>query len=781
MSKINEMNVVKKDGRKEPISFDKILKRIKTQSKGLNVDYHTITQKVIAGVFDGVTTEQLDEQASTIAFSYVSSHPDYGKTASNIAISRLHKETKPFYECNEDLFNAGLLNQTYFNKVKKFRSLIENKIDYNRDFNFEFFGVKTLSQGYLLKINDKIVERPQCMYMRVAIALFDEVEDIVNYYDALSLFMISSATPIVYNAGTINQNLISCALIQNKGDSLEELCDTYKDVARTSADAAGIGLGLTNIRSKNSKIASSGGSASGVLKNMKIYNELARCFNQKGKRKGSFAVYMEIWHEDIQDLLDMRKETGKDELRAKDLFSAVWIPDNFMQAVKNKEPYYLMCPNEVKKAGLRPLQELYGDEFEKEYDKAVLLGLGKEIKAEELYREICVSQIETGLPYIGFKDNVNRKTNHQNYGTITQSNLCIEIMQYVDKDVQAICTLSSIPLQSYVHKNKFDFEKLEKYVRLTTRALNRVFDINKYSTVEAKKGGLKQRAIGIGVQGLADTFVLLKMSFGDEKSRQLNKDIFETIYYSALSESNKISAEDGIIYDGFVGSPLSKGVLQYDMWNKTDEVESRNRYDWRELKKNIMEFGVANSLVTALMPTQSSANIIGSNEGFEPFVNNIYRRKVLSGEFTIINKYLVRDMEELGIWNEQMKNNIINNEGSIQWLPDNYSDLREKYKTVWEIKNKIIIEMARDRGCFIDQSQSMNLFVSSPTIPILSSMHMYSWEQGLKTGIYYLRSRSSQKAQKSLGITNNNADIAEKLACSIEAMKNGEECDVCSA
>ncbi len=778
------MYVTKRDGRKEPVSFDKVLKRIKNQSKNLKTDYHKVAQQVIMQLANEVSTKEIDNLTSMTSFAMVTTHPDYSKLASNIAISRLHKETKPFYEATEDLYNAGLLNKEYFEKVKKNRSLIEAKIDYQRDYLFEYFGYKTLEQGYLLKIGGKAIERPQGMYMRIALTLFDNFEDISDYYDELSYQKVSSATPIAYNSGTVNQNLISCSLIQNKGDSLELLCDTYKDVARTSADAAGIGLGITNIRSKESTISTSGGKAAGLLKQLKIYNELARCYDQQSKRKGSFAVYVEVWHKDLKDVLEMRKETGAEELRAKDLFSAVWIPDNFMRAVVDNGDYYQFCPNEIIKAGLTPLQNLHGELFEIEYQKAVDLGLGKKVKAQDIWRDICVAQIETGLPYIGFKDNVNNKTNHQNYGTITQSNLCIEIMQYTGSKTQAICTLSSIPLHKHINKGKFDFKSLENSVRKVTRALNNVFKVNKYSTEDAKYGGLKQRAIGIGVQGLADTFALLDMSFGDELSKMLNKDIFETIYYAALSESNAIAKEQGIIYDGFFGSPASKCILQYDMWNKTEEVESKGRHDWQALKESIKEYGLANSLVTALMPTQSSANIIGSNEGFEPFVNNIYSRKVLSGEYVILNKYLVNDLEKVGQWNEETKNKIIFNNGSVQWLSDEHQLIKNKYKTIWEMKMRTIIDMAADRGAFIDQSQSMNLFVAEPTIPILSSMHTYSWQQGLKTGIYYLRTRRSLDSQKTLAVSQAEQKTPteeEKMACSIEAMQNGEDCNMCSA
>jgi ribonucleoside-diphosphate reductase alpha chain len=622
---------------------------------------------------------------------------------------------------------------------------------------------------YLLKNPEgRVIERPQHMYMRVALWVTKSFEQAVEYYQSLSNQVISPATPIMINAGTKTPQLASCVLKYNHGDSREGLLQTLNDISTYSSDAAGIGLCMSNIRSKESRINSSGGFAGGLLKYLKIVNESLRFFNQQGRRPGSAAIYIEPWHKDIIDLLEIKKNTGAEELRAKDLFTSVWLPDNFMEAVKNNSDWYLFCPNDIKKAGIKPLQETYGDEYESNYNKAVELGLGKKVKAQTIWNKIIESQVETGVPYLCSKDSANRKTNHQNIGVIKQSNLCNEIYQYTDENTTAICTLSSMVLKNFIVKGEFDFKLLYSEVRKVVRALNKVVDINSYSTEQGRKGGLEQRAIAIGTQGLADVFFLMDYIFTSEEAKQLNKEIFETIYFAAITESMELcKSGEYKPYEFFKGSPMSKGIFQFDMWGLDYEGLGR-MWDWDSLKLEVSNHGVCNSLFTAQMPVASSAKITGSFEMTEPAHSALFNRRVVGGEILIVNKYLISDFEKIGIWSEDLKNEIIMNEGSIQNINfNNYLDQEDKnynkkvkriehlipkYKTIWEISQRELIDMAADRAPFIDQSQSMNIYMSNPTLSKISSSHFHSWGKGLKTLCYYVRTKAISTGAKHLAV-----------------------------
>jgi ribonucleoside-diphosphate reductase alpha chain len=622
---------------------------------------------------------------------------------------------------------------------------------------------------YLLKNPEgKVIERPQHMYMRVALWVTKSFEQAVEYYQSLSNQLISPATPIMINAGTKTPQLASCVLKYNNGDSREGLLQTFNDISTYSSDAAGIGLCMSNIRSKESRINSSGGFAGGLLKYLKIVNEGLRFFNQQGRRPGSAAIYIEPWHKDIIDLLEIKKNTGAEELRAKDLFTSIWLPDNFMNAVKNNDDWYLFCPNDIKKAGIKPLQETYGDEYESNYNKAVELGLGKKVKAQTIWNKIIESQVETGVPYLCSKDSANRKTNHQNIGVIKQSNLCNEIYQYTDENTTAICTLSSMVLKNFIIKGEFDFKLLYSEVRKVVRALNKVVDINSYSTEQGRKGGLEQRAIAIGTQGLADVFFLMDYIFTTEEAKKLNKQIFETIYFAAITESMELcKSGEYKPYEFFNGSPMSKGIFQFDMWGLDYEGLGR-MWDWDSLKLEVSNHGVCNSLFTAQMPVASSAKITGSFEMTEPAHSALFNRRVVGGEILIVNKYLINDFEKIGIWSEDLKNEIIMNEGSVQNINfNNYLDQEDKnynkkvkriehlipkYKTIWEISQRELIDMAADRAPFIDQSQSMNIYMSEPTLSKISSSHFHSWGKGLKTLCYYVRTKAISTGAKHLAV-----------------------------
>jgi ribonucleoside-diphosphate reductase alpha chain len=765
---------IKKRGGDE-VSFNpqKIYNRVKRSSKGLNVNSDEIFIKVITSipVEGSITTKELDKLVYEIAAAYTGSHHDYSRLASSVAISSYHKETNPsFYDTMMELHRSGILNNEFIDTMVLYgKEKIDEVINHENDYNFDYFAWRSLQEMYLLKLpNGKVVERPQHMYMRVAVWVTKTFEEAVDYYNSLSNQLISPATPIMINSGTKVPQLASCVLHYNNSDSREGLLHTLNDISTYSSDAAGIGLSMSNIRSKESRISSSGGFAGGLLKYLKIVNESLRFFNQQGRRPGSAAIYLEPWHKDIFDLLDIKKNTGAEELRARDLFTALWIPDNFMRAVKNNSDWYLFCPNDIKRAGIKPLQECYGQEYEENYEKAVSMGLGKKVKAQDVWSKVVESQVETGVPYLCSKDNANNKTNHQNIGVIKQSNLCNEIYQYTDERTTAICTLSSMVLKNFIIDGKFDFNLLYNETKKVVRALNKVVDINNYSTEKGRKGGLEQRAIAIGTQGLADVFYLMDYKFTSDEARKLNKEIFETIYFAAISESNKLCIDGNYKpYEFFGGSPMSKGVFQFDMWGLKEQYLS-GRWPWEDLKENVKKYGVCNSLFTAQMPVASSAKITGSYEMTEPAHSAIFNRRVVGGEIMIVNKYLINDFEKLGIWCEDLKNEIILNEGSIQNINFNkYLDTEEKnhhkkvkriehlipkYKTIWEISQRELIDMAADRAPFIDQSQSMNIYMGNPSISKITSSHFHAWEKGLKTLCYYVRTKAISTGAKHLAV-----------------------------
>jgi ribonucleoside-diphosphate reductase alpha chain len=767
------LKIIKRDGDLVAFNPQKIYNRVKRSSKGLNVNSDEIFIKVITSVpTEGeVTTKELDKLVYEIAASYTGSHHDYSRLAASVAISSYHKETNDsFSQTMMTLYEDGIINEKLIDTIKEYgEDTIDAIINHDNDYNFDYFAWRSLQEMYLLKRpNGKVIERPQHMYMRVALWVTNNITDAFEYYKSLSEQLISKATPIMINAGTKVPQLASCVLHYNNSDSRQGLLDTLNDISTFSSDAAGIGLSMSNLRSKESRISTSGGYAGGLLKYLKIVNESLRFFNQQGRRPGSAAIYIEPWHKDIFDLLDIKKNTGAEELRARDLFTALWIPDNFMRAVKNNSDWYLFCPNDIKKAGLKGLQECYGEEYETVYNNAVSLGLGKKVKAQDIWTKVIESQVETGVPYLCSKDNANSKTNHQNIGVIKQSNLCNEIYQYTDEKTTAICTLSSMVLKNFIKSGKFDFELLFTEVRKVVRSLNKVVDINNYSTEKGRKGGLEQRAIAIGTQGLADVFYLMDYIFTSEEAKKLNRDIFETIYYASIYESNQLCMNGSYKpYDFFKGSPMSQGTFQFDMWG-VDETKLSGMWDWNKLKESVKSYGVCNSLFTAQMPVASSAKITGSYEMTEPAHSAIFNRRVVGGEIMIVNKYLINDFEKIGIWSEDLKNEIIFNEGSIQNINfNNYLDpedknynkkvkriehLIPKYKTIWEISQKQLIDMAADRAPFIDQSQSMNIYMSNPTLSKITSSHFHSWESGLKTLCYYVRTKAISTGAKHLAM-----------------------------
>ncbi len=743
------MYVIKRDGRKEPVHFDKITTRISRLSYGLSNRFvvpHKVAQNVIQGLYDGVTTTELDELAARTSASMTVVHPDYAVLAARIAVSNLHKNTKKtFSRIVEELYNyidpktnkkAPLIADDVYEIIMANRDRLDASIIHSRDYNYDYFGFKTLEKSYLLKMNSKVVERPQHMLMRVAVGIHKEdIDAAIETYDLMSEKWFTHATPTLYNAGTPKPQLSSCFLLTMKDDSIRGIYDTLRNCAEISQAAGGIGLSIHNIRAKGSYIKGTGGESNGLVPMLQVFNSTARYVDQGGgKRKGAFAVYLEPWHADIFDFIELKKNHGKEELRARDLFYAMWIPDLFMKRVKDNASWSLMCPNECP-----GLCDVYGEEFEALYLKYEAEGkVRKTIKAQELWFHIMDSQIETGTPYMLYKDHANRKSNQKNLGTIRSSNLCTEIMEYTSADEIAVCNLASINLSRFVDtENKaFDFQRLYDITYIVTKNLNKVIDINYYPVQEAKNSNMRHRPIGLGVQGLADTFMMLRHAFDSEEAKILNKNIFETIYFAALSASKDLAKKDGA-YQSFEGSPISQGIFQFDMW----KVQPTDRWDWETLRSEIMEFGVRNSLLVAPMPTASTSQILGNNECFEPYTSNLYTRRVLSGEFMVVNKHLLKDLIELELWSDEMKNAIIANKGSIQSINGIPQEIKELYKTAWEIKQRVILDMAADRGAFIDQSQSLNLFMESANYQKLTSAHFHAWEKGLKTGMYYLRTR----------------------------------------
>lgn len=781
------MSVLKRNGFIEEVSFDKVVQRIKKLSDGLSVNVFEVAQKVCSRIYDGVKTSELDELAAQMCSSLALQHLDYGTLASRIIVSNHQKNTSPsFSETIITLYNNKdsdgnpnpLISDDLFSVVMANKEKLNSYIDYSRDFVFDYFGFKTLEKSYLLRVQDYPVERPQHMFMRVALGIHGkDIKDALQTYDLMSQKYFVHATPTLFNSGTRMPQLSSCFLEAVEHDSIDGIFNTLKDCAIISKYAGGIGLHVHNVRARNSVIRGTNGICSGIVPMLRVYNSTARYVNQAGKRLGSIAIYIEPWHADIEMFINMRKNHGNEEERARDLFYALWIPDLFMERVHKQQTWSLMCPDKCP-----GLCNVYGDEFKILYEKYEAAGhFVKQVDAQKLWFKILENQIETGTPYMLYKDHVNRKNNQSNLGVIKSSNLCTEIVEYSDDKETAVCNLASICLPTYynVDTKQFDYNKLLEVVKVITKNLNKVIDVNFYPIEKAYTSNKRHRPIGIGVQGLADLFAMMEVPFDSDVAVQVNKDIFETIYYGAVQTSVELAKRYGS-YETFKGSPASEGKLQFDLWN----VDPGNkRYDWDSLKKDVVTHGMRNSLLVAPMPTASTSQIMGFNEAFEPFTSNIYKRKTLAGEFILINKYLIRDLEKIGLWNTSVKNQIITNEGSIQSLQEIPESLKQRYKTVWEIKMRHIIDMAADRAVFIDQSQSMNLFLETPNYQVMTAMHFYAWNKGLKTGMYYLRTKSKAKVQQFTIEPTSAMDLANLKSTVIKKVQecNDEVCTSCSS
>lgn len=796
------MLVVKRDGRRESVKFDKITARIEKLCYGLDsrfIQPIEVAKKVITGIYDGVTTQELDNLAAEIAATMTTVHPDYAHLAARIAVSNLHKKTsKSFSNTMKRLYtyidpktgeNASLISKEVYGIIKKNAALLDSTIIYDRDFSYDFFGFKTLERSYLIKLDGEIIERPQHMLMRVAVGIhMDDIEAAVETYHLLSEKWFTHATPTLFNAGTPKPQLSSCFLLTMKEDSIDGIYDTLKQCAKISQSAGGIGLSIHHVRAKGSYIKGTNGVSNGIVPMLRNFDMTARYVDQGGgKRKGSFAIYMEPWHADIFDFLNLKKNHGKEELRARDLFYALWISDLFMKRVEENGSWSLFCPNEAP-----GLSEVYGDDFERLYEKYEREGRAREVvKAQDLWFEVLESQIETGTPYMLYKDAANRKSNQKNLGTIKSSNLCTEIMEYTAPDEVAVCNLASIALPKFVEDGEFNHQRLYEVAKVATKNLNKVIDINFYPVEEARNSNMRHRPIGLGVQGLADAFILLGMPFDSPEARKLNAEIFETIYFAAMEASMELAKVHGP-YETFKGSPASKGIFQFDMWGVTP---SSGRWNWEELKIQVKKNGIRNSLLLAPMPTASTSQILGNNECFEPYTSNIYLRRVLSGEFIVVNKHLLRDLIELGLWNDSMKNKLIAANGSVQNIPEIPQRIKDLYRTVWEISQKAIIDMAADRGAYICQSQSMNVHIQEPNFGKLTSMHFYAWKKGLKTGMYYLRTKAASdaikftvskeseaapeaKGQQTLAAADMDAQNRADMACSLD---DPDSCIACGS
>jgi ribonucleoside-diphosphate reductase alpha chain len=787
------MYVVKRDGRKEAVKFDKITARIVKMCYGLDplVSPEAVAMKVIEGIYDGVTTTVLDNLAAEVAAAKTIDHPDYALLASRIAVSNLHKETKKtFSEVIEDMFkyvdpktgqNASLVAEDVYNVIMENKDALDSSIIYDRDFRYDYFGFKTLTRSYLMKLEGQIVERPQQMLMRVAVGIHKaNIQEAIKTYNLMSEGWFTHATPTLFNSGTPKPQMSSCFLLTMKDDSIEGIYDTLKSCAQISQSAGGIGLAIHNIRATGSYIKGTNGTSNGIVPMLRVFNDTARYVDQGGgKRKGSFAMYIEPWHADVFDFLDLKKNHGKEEQRARDLFFALWIPDLFMKRVKENGEWTLMCPHECP-----GLSDTHSAEFEELYTRYEKEGKGrKTIKAQDLWFKILESQIETGTPYMLYKDAANAKSNQQNLGTIKSSNLCTEIIEYTAPDEVAVCNLASLALPKYVLENgTFDHDKLFEVTYQATINLNRIIDENYYPVEEARNSNMRHRPIGLGVQGLADAYILMGLPFESEEARTLNREVFETIYYASMTASKDLAKVEGP-YQSYAGSPVSKGIFQFDMWGVTPS----SRWEWDVLKEEVIKHGVRNSLLLAPMPTASTAQILGNNECFEPYTSNIYTRRVLSGEFIIVNKHLLKDLVKEGLWNKEMRRKIMQENGSVQNINEVPQRLKDLYKTAWEISQKAIIDQAADRGAYICQSQSLNIFMENANFGKLTSMHFYGWEKGLKTGMYYLRTKAATDAIK---FTVDKAVVAEPevsiaiieeqqaaIACSLD---DPENCEMCS-
>jgi ribonucleotide reductase alpha subunit len=794
------MKVIKRDETFEEVSFDKVLRRIQQLSEDLNINAFEIAQKIVNRIYDGVKTCELDELTAVLCSSLVADNPDYDKLATRIMVSNHHKKTSPsFSETIEILYNHKyeIISEELYQTVKKHKEKLNSYIDYNRDYNFDYFGFKTLERAYLMRKNEKVIERPQHMFMRVAIGIHgDDIKDVLETYDGMSQKLFLHATPTLFNFGTPKPQGSSCFLLHANDDSINGIYESLSECASISKHAGGIGIHIHNIRGKNSEIRGTHGKSDGIIPMLRVFNSTARYVNQSGRRNGSIAVYLEPWHSDIEAFLDLKKNHGNEEERARDLFYALWIPDLFMERVKDNGMWSLMCPDECGQ-----LSEVYGDRFKQMYETYEIQGkYKKQLKAQDLWIKILESQIETGTPYMLYKDSINKKSNQKNLGIIKSSNLCTEIVEYTSPDEIAVCNLASLCLPSYVEKVNgklsFNFEKLGKYSKVVCKNLNKIIDKNFYPLEKAKVSNLKHRPIGIGVQGLSDVYMLLKLPYESEEAQQLNREIFETIYYHSMYMSMEIAKKrEEVIenmdienyrinlneyelhlkkykgaYSTFEGSPLSQGLFQFDLWDVKPTM-----YDWNKIRQDVQKYGVRNSLLLAPMPTASTSQIMGFTESFELPTSNIYKRKTLAGEFIIINKYLIADLIKLGLWTDTMKENILIGDGSIQHIQNIPSDIKELYKTAWEIKQKIYIDQAKDRSPFICQSQSMNLFVDVPTLNKLNSMHFYTWNSGLKTGMYYLRTKPKATTQQFT------IDPTKSKSNYISNTQEHQVCESCSA
>ncbi len=806
------MRVIKRNGEMEDVSFDKVLNRLKNLSDELTIDVSEIAQKVCSRIYDGVKTYELDELAAYLCSSMSIEHPDYSILASRIIVSNHHKNTSPsFSETIQTLYNnvdnhnnpIPLVSDELYNIVMKNKEKLNTHIDYQRDYLFDYFGFKTLERAYLLRVDKKIIERPQHMWMRVAIGIHgNDIKDVLQTYDLMSKKYFTHATPTLFNAGTNRPQLSSCFLCSINDDSVAGIFDSLKEIALISKYAGGIGLHIHQIRGKGSHIRGTNGTSNGIIPMLRVFNNTARYIDQAGKRLGSIAVYLETWHCDIESFLELKKNHGSEEDRCRDLFLALWISDLFMERVKSEGKWSLMCPDKC-----RGLSDVYGDDFKELYEKYECEGkYVKQINAQDLWFKILEAQIEQGVPYILYKDAANKKSNQKNLGTIKSSNLCAEVLIYSSPEETGVCNLASICLPTYVENGVFNIDKLHEITKVITKNLNKVIDRNFYPVEKARISNLKHRPIGIGVQGLADVFILLRMPFESDMARQLNKDIFETIYHAAMEASMELSRKRRhIIYDmkninnkildedinnyvnefeknipnpkyigaysSFEGSPISQGLFQFDLWNTTQST----RYDWDKLRTDIIDNGIRNSLLLSPMPTASTSQIMGFNESFEPFTNNIFQRKTLSGEFIIINKYLINDLISKGLWNKELKDTIILHEGSVQNIQEIDDELKAIYKTAWEIKQRHVIDMSADRGQYICQTQSLNIFMEEPDFQKLSSMHFYAHSMGLKTGTYYLRTRPKARTQQ----FTIDPDFAKKKRRCVE--ESGDTCVLCSA
>ncbi|TPG62865.1 ribonucleoside-diphosphate reductase subunit alpha [Hymenobacter nivis] len=793
------MLVIKRDGRRESVKFDKVTARIEKLCYGLHMDFVSpieVAKKVIDGIYDGVTTVELDNLAAETAASLTTRHPDYAILAARIAVSNLHKVTsKSFsstmkrlytYEDPKNGDNASLLAKDVWEVIHNHAATLDSAIIYDRDYNYDFFGFKTLERSYLLRLDGKVVERPQHMLMRVSVGIHKEdIDSAIKTYNMLSERWFTHATPTLFNAGTPKPQMSSCFLLTMKDDSIDGIYDTLKNCALISQSAGGIGLSVSNVRATGSYIKGTNGNSNGLVPMLKVFNDTARYVDQGGgKRKGAFAIYLEPWHADIFEFLDLKKNHGKEEMRARDLFYAMWTPDLFMKRVEDNGDWTLMCPHECP-----GMENSWGPEFEKLYLKYEREGRGRRtIKAQELWFAILESQTETGTPYMLFKDAANRKSNQQNLGTIKSSNLCTEILEYTDKDEIAVCNLASLALPRYLvtdakGNTTFDHAKLYEVTYQATLNLNKVIDVNYYPVPETQKSNFRHRPIGLGVQGLADTFIALRMPFESDEASGLNEDIFETIYFAAMTASKDLAMKDGA-YETFQGSPLSKGQFQFDLWGVTPKS---GRWDWDTLRAQVVEHGVRNSLLVAPMPTASTAQILGNNESFEPYTSNIYVRRVLSGEFMVVNKHLLKDLVALGLWNDAMKQEIIAANGSVQGIARIPQHIKDLYKTVWEISQRRIIDMSADRGAYICQSQSLNLHVLNVNFGKLTSMHFHSWKRGLKTGMYYLRTKAAADAIK-FTVEKQAAETLEPMLVAAQnqsdmscSLDNPDACEACGS